>query len=500
MSKDLYLGIDVGKNRHSVALVSRQMIEAGKPGKKHRQPFTVPNTRQGFVALLERIEAEAARSHDPDTQIHVHVLLERTGHYGNALIQFLQEQNCQVYRTQPRKRYGRDKTDARDAATLAMLLYNQVEISIQPADPLPTIRPLVPPTELARRLRGLVRHRYELVGEVVQRKNKLTALLDELFPEFVSVIADPNSQSALALRTAYPTPELIAGASLEELCAARATAYPTVAQLQDLQAKARATIGTKDPARLSTAMIEQRQLIAELQMLLRHRSELDGKIEELIATSREGTILRSLGIGPTQAATLLAGIGHISNFPSAAHFRSYVGWAPRRRQTGSTFDTDDLPPGGNKLLKHTMYMITLAAIRREPWKARYEALVERKCNYDERHRRYLGKMRVIGRVAGDLAGLIYHLLRRDHDRLVAAAASLPPNAEQPAPTLYDADSHRAAMSAGASHQSFSLLDGQSAHATLPPVDVPAGALPASDSSSTSCPAGTSSDAGAARST
>ncbi len=496
MSKDLYLGIDIGKAHHSVALVSRQIIEAGKPGKKQRQPFSVPNTRAGFVALLARIET-ARSPNAPDAQIHV--LLERTGHYGNALIQFLQEQNFRIYRTQPRKRYGRDKTDARDAATLAMLLYNQVELEIQPADPLPEIRPLVPPSALARRLRGLVQHRSELVREVVQRKNKLTAIMDELFPEFTEIFANPNSPSALAIRAAFPQPALICGASLDELCAARASAYPTRTQLATLQELAASTIGTKDPARLASAMIEQRQLIAEVQMLESHRSELDGKIEELISESREGQILRSLGIGTIQAATLLAGIGHISNFPSAAHFRSYLGWAPRRRQTGSTFDTDDLPPGGNKLLKHTMYLITLTAIRREPWKTHYNRLVERKCNYDERHGRFLGKMRVIGRVAGQLAGLIYHLLRRDHDRL----ASLPPNAEQPAPALYNADSHRAAIAAGASHQSFSLLDGSTpsvashqSHATLPPVDVPAGCQrPASDSACSACHAGTN-DAGA----
>jgi len=38
----------------------------------------------------------------------------------------------------------------------------------------------------------MVRHRYELIAESTQRKNKLTAVCDELFPELTHIMKDPN--------------------------------------------------------------------------------------------------------------------------------------------------------------------------------------------------------------------------------------------------------------------------------------------------------------------
>jgi hypothetical protein len=59
------------------------------------------------------------------------------------------------------------------------------------------VRRLVPPTEAAASLRGMVRHHYELVAESTQRKNKLTSICDELFPEFTRLLRNPNLPTAL---------------------------------------------------------------------------------------------------------------------------------------------------------------------------------------------------------------------------------------------------------------------------------------------------------------
>ncbi len=67
------------------------------------------------------------------------------------------------------------------------------------------MRRLVPPTEAAASLRGLVRHHDELVAESTRRKNKLTAICDELFPEFTRLLRNPNLPTALALRERFPT-------------------------------------------------------------------------------------------------------------------------------------------------------------------------------------------------------------------------------------------------------------------------------------------------------
>ena len=59
-----------------------------------------------------------------------------------------------------------------------------------------------------------------------QRKNKLTSICDELFPEFTQICKNPNLPSALALRQAFPTSAALASASLSVLQAARRGGFP----------------------------------------------------------------------------------------------------------------------------------------------------------------------------------------------------------------------------------------------------------------------------------
>src|SRR5260370_28314525 len=104
------------------------------------------------------------------------------------------------------------------------------------ADKTQVVRRAVPPTEAAALLRGLVRHRYELVHEATRRKNKLTALCDELFPEFAALFKDPTAPGALALREACPTPHASATAALADLLALRVGHQPSEANLHHQQA------------------------------------------------------------------------------------------------------------------------------------------------------------------------------------------------------------------------------------------------------------------------
>jgi hypothetical protein len=90
----------------------------------------------------------------------------------------------------------------------------------------------------------MIHHRDELIRERTQRKNKLTAICDELFPELTRIYENPNSAAALALRTAFPTPATLATASLSALQATRRGAYPSTAKLVEVQQLATQTIGT----------------------------------------------------------------------------------------------------------------------------------------------------------------------------------------------------------------------------------------------------------------
>jgi len=287
----------------------------------------------------------------------------------------------------------------------------------------------------------MVQHRYELITESTQRKNKLIAICDEIFPEFTQVYKDPNLPSALALREHFPTPAAVVAASLSALKETRTGHHPSDAKLLELQQLAAQSIGTKDPARLRGLTFEQGQLIEELRVIEKHLEQLEGELTQIVEHCREGQILTSIpGIGPVPAAAIIAMIGNIANFSRASQLKSYFGWAPMIAQSGHSLDRARLSPRGTRLMKRTMYLIVWKAVQTEDseWAQTYHRLVPIKCSYNERTHRYTGRGRVIGRIAGQVISVIYALLKKDQ----AVLDKLPHGGKPPEPVLYDQKVHR----------------------------------------------------------
>ncbi len=432
--ESVYIGIDVGKVKHFAGFVSATLLE------RHQRFEACPalafeNSREGFRALVERIRRYAVLD-------HCFVLMEKTGHYHRALQQYLQELDIPVYLVHVQERpKGMMKTDKRDALGLANHLYNQLELGVQMTDKTQLVRQAVPPTPAAAQLRGLIRHRYELVRESTQRKNKLIAICDEVFPELTRVLKNPNSLTALAIRERFPTPHAVAIASLAILQEIRGNAHSiTDSKLMELQRLAAQSIGTKDLTRQRGLVLEQSQLIKELKLLQEHIDQLETEIRTIVEQAREGQILRSMDIGHIQAATIIAAIGSIENFSNAGQLKSYCGWAPVRDQTGTTFDRTHLTRGGTRMMRQIMFLIVVRVIQQpeSEWGKLYERLVQARCPLDERTGERKGKIRVMGRVAGQMIETIYALLKTDAEVL----SKVPLGKEPPPPTLYDPALHR----------------------------------------------------------
>lgn len=238
--ESLYVGIDVGKARHVAGFISPTLL-ARHQRFEHCPALTFDQSREGFRALVDRMQ-----EYVPLEQVYV--LLENTGHYHRSLVQYLQELAIPIYIMHVQRRQaGLLKSDKRDALGLALHLYNALEKGVQSADPFLAVRQMIPPTGVAAQLRGMVRHRDELVAERTQRKNKLTAIADELFPELTQIYKNPNAPAALALRMAFPTPSDMVAASLDALYETRMGNRPSRDQLAELQDLAAHSIGTHDP-------------------------------------------------------------------------------------------------------------------------------------------------------------------------------------------------------------------------------------------------------------
>src|SRR5437879_3115040 len=135
-------------------------------------------------------------------------------------------------------------------------------------------------------------HRYELVRESTQRKNKLIAICDEIFPEITLIFKDPNLPTALAMREHFPTPHALATASFADLQEIRGkTRRLSNAKLLQLQQLAATSIGIKELVRQRSLVLEQSQLIQELQLLQGHIKQLENEIQTIVQQASEGQIL-----------------------------------------------------------------------------------------------------------------------------------------------------------------------------------------------------------------
>ena len=122
------------------------------------------------------------------------LVMESTSHYHLLLHQFFSEAGFEVIVVNPlqsssmknfeiRKR----KTDKVDARRLAMLYQIRV------------LRTSQIPQDAIRGLRLLCRQRAELMTDITRYKNRLTALLDQIFPGYDKIFSDVGGVSSRAV-------------------------------------------------------------------------------------------------------------------------------------------------------------------------------------------------------------------------------------------------------------------------------------------------------------
>ena len=106
----------------------------------------------------------------------------------------------------------------------------------------------------------------------------------------------------------------------------------------------------------------------------RRLKDLARAIERKLDEHEVGKLLTTIdGIGPLTAACLIAELGDPARFRSAGAIASYVGVAPRLRQSGKKrfFSGSPTIPFGNARLRKALWMVVLNAVRCNPWLRQY---------------------------------------------------------------------------------------------------------------------------------
>lgn len=352
-----FAGIDIAAETHFVAVVDEASNTVVKPSS-----FNEDAT--GYEKLLALLGGPG----------DVLIAMEATGHYWQNLFAALAAAGYAVALLNPlrtRRFAGEDlertKTDAIDALGIARFA----------AQKRPAVTRL--PDTATQELRELVRFRDRLMQDFGDRVRQLHRLVDLGFPEFTRYVHSLDTELASAILHEYPTAEAFLGLPWKRLAKLCYDARHKVGEeiAKGLVEAARTSVGRHHgPA----YRVQVRCACEDLDVLRRRLRELDSDIERTLKDHEVGTLLTTLdGIGPTTAARLVAELGDIASFRSAAAIAAYVGVVPGLRQSGKRQATRaGLTPHGNAHLRAKLWMPTLTAVRRNPWlRAYYEGLLAR---------------------------------------------------------------------------------------------------------------------------
>ena len=364
---ELYVGIDVSKLKHDVAVVNEQKQRIGKA-------FVVKEKQADYQALLERLQALQQKY-----QIQKFFIgLEATSEYWKNLYHFLVQQS-QVFSVtvinpvQTRKwadaELRRAKTDPVDAKDIACFM---VEKKPKPSFIRPPVFAL---------LKDIDRQIYSFKKQKTMTTNKLRLELAKVAPEIERAVPSFKSLQILALLQHYPTAKAIADASQDELRQIRygkkqwRLSLPLINKMKTLAQNSIAHQTSSEAGLIVQALVQR---IQDDQKAI---DSLRANIKEMYNTVKEQkSLLTNIkGISQETAIILEAYIGDINRFSNAQKLVAFFGMNPTVNQSGKSKKRKSrLQKKGSGIVRHKLFMVMLNMIRQkvEPFYSYYKRLVD----------------------------------------------------------------------------------------------------------------------------
>jgi transposase len=347
------IGLDISKGKSD----GQVFLDKGKP---YGPPFCFQHNQEGLSQLLNIIRNVQDKSGKAPA-----VILESTGHYHQAVIQYLEEHGILFLVVNPlishqakKSSLRKVKTDAVDAFRLCELYYKE-EFEDHKQRGVQLLN-----------LRHLTRQYDSLTQMYVQVKLQFQAVLDQVFPDYRGIFGDLYSRVSLKLLKQFTTPTafLIAGEAniahaIACLCPGRSDRWA------DVKATLIVTAATNNPfakVSYSSHLISLALYIDLLLQYQEHLSHLRSQIDALAEEIEAYQIIQSIpGIGDKIAATILSEIGEIHRFNHAKKLVAFAGIDPSVYASGKfTATTNRITKRGSKNLRHALYLAVLCGIRK----------------------------------------------------------------------------------------------------------------------------------------
>lgn len=390
----LVVGVDIAKETQWARFVNYRGLELGKALKFR-------NNKNGFDSILSSIEAICKNKRFDN----VIVGMEPTGHYWKPLANYLIMHETKVvmvnpYHTKRAKELddnSQTKSDKKDALTIAKLVCDGRYYTVYM------------PQDIFAELRVLTNSRISLMKRHNALKNTITAVMDEYFPEIVTVFKKPlKGKASMQILKSCPFPSLILELGVDGVLAEiKKAVKKTVGRkkAEQLVETAKTSIGVSYG--IASAKLKLELMIEELELLNRQLVQIEEAMDQaLAATGFRETILSIPGIGVVTAASFLGEIGYPMRFDNPRQISKMAGYNLVEDSSGKSKSGTVISKRGRKNLRNILYQMAMTMVAINPeMKALYNYLKTRQKNP-------LKKKQALVVISKKIITVIYNLVKK----------------------------------------------------------------------------------------
>jgi transposase len=328
------------------------------PSGSELKSFGFANGGDGYAYFWETVEA-FQRKHE---LTEIVVGFESTGIYGAPLISFLEDKPvtlvqvnpCHTKRIKELEGNSPNKTDYKDPRIIADLIE------------LGRFLTVVVPRGVEAELRALSHSRERAIGRCNTLYNQLHDLAFAVFPEFVYVMKDLRTKTALHLLEIMPLPEDIIRCGIEPLTTTiRRVSHSNLRRerAEALIIAAANTTGIKDGrSGIVSEMQNLIRIIRETEMFVRATEEAMEKSLKDIPYSR--CLLSMKGIGAVTAASLIGEFGYLPAFKTIGEAMKFAGLNLFEISSGKHRGQRHISKRGRTLIRKLLYFAAINTVRK----------------------------------------------------------------------------------------------------------------------------------------
>ena len=352
----ILVGIDVAKDKHDCCIINTD-------GEMLGEVFTIPNNRDGFDSMYEKILSYAS------DEKSIKIGLEATGHYSCNILSYLLDKHLTAYVINPlhtnlyRKGQSlrKTKTDRIDSRTIALMLLTDS-----------SLKPYSASSYHRENLKSLTRYRFCKVKDRSSLKSDISRLVTILFPELTRMFSCIHCSTVYAVLEKFPGASHVASAHLTLLtnliCNASRGRFGRDMAIR-IRDAARKSIGTSLPAK----SLELRHAINSIRMLEDEISEIESEINKLM-DELASPITSIPGIGKQMGAVILSETGNFIDFDNPDKILAFAGMSPSTYQSGKLSNSyAHMEKRGSRYLRYALFNVTRYVCNYEPGFAAYPA-------------------------------------------------------------------------------------------------------------------------------